>query len=555
MKKCAVRIISLVTAAVLLFSSCRENAEPVVTVNNGNFSGILMETSSTAATAVPVPQITGKESVDSTENAVESEKNEESSSVTEISSETTTTKVTTTEKTTSETTTSTKKTTTTTAVTTTEKSTTAENTTKITTTKETTTTPKTTTTAETTTTKATTTAETTATTATTTTTEAVTEAIAPVAADEVHGVWISYLEMSVLLKNQSKSDFRKAVDAIYDNCVSLGINTVYVHARAFGDAFYDSELFPATKYLSGTVGVGTDYDPYEILVDEAKKHNLSFHAWINPLRLCTNEDMQTISSDYTIKKWYNSEYKGKYIVNVNGTWYLNPAYDDAVQLVCDGVKEILDNYDVDGIHIDDYFYPTTDASFDSSAFSASGYSSLSSFRINNCNKLVKSLYNTVHDCSASAVFGASTQGSIENNINQLYADAESWCKGGYIDYFAPQIYYGFNNSSQPYEKCTDTWVKMVKNTDVKLYIGLAVYKIGKEDTWAGNGKWEWCNTETMLKRQTEYARSKGCDGIILYSYNYIFTSGYVSSAINKEISNLKPLLTDQKGFLTLYGNF
>lgn len=526
---------SLITAAVLMLSSCQERTESVTvtTVNNGNFSGILLENTSTAASALPVPQITDENSDITSESTIISEDTSESTS--EITVSSVTTVVTTTENTTtslSEAEKTTKSTTTTKAVTTTPKTTT-------TTTKATTTTAAVTTTeATTTTTKAATTTSTT----TTTTAAPKTEVIAPAAADEVRGVWISYLEMSTLLKNKSKSEFRQAVDKIYDNCVSIGINTVYVHARAFGDAFYDSQLFPASKYLSGTMGQGTEYDPYEILIDEAKKHGLSFHAWINPLRLCTHEDMQVISSDYTIKKWYNSEYKGKYIVNVSGTWYLNPAYDETIQLVCDGVKEILNRYDVDGIHIDDYFYPTTDASFDSSAFAASGYSSLSSFRINNCNKLVKSIYNTVHSCSSSAVFGASTQGSIENNINQLYADAESWCKGGYIDYFAPQIYYGFSNSAQPFEKCTDTWVKMVKNTDVELYIGLAVYKIGKEDTWAGNGKWEWCNTETMLKRQTEYARKQGCDGIVLYSYNYIFTSGYVSSAINKEIANLKPLL-------------
>ncbi len=528
MRKSAVRILSLVTAAVLMLSSCQERTESVTTINNGNFSGILLESTTTAATALPVPQITSENSEITSESTLSSENTEESSSestVSPITTAETTTALSTTEKTTTNAAT----------VTTTEKTTTTKATT---TTTATTTAPKTTAT----TTKATTTAATTTTTSAITTVKA--EISVPAAANEVRGVWISYLEMSTLLKNKNKSEFRQAVDKIYDNCVSIGINTVYVHARAFGDAFYDSQLFPASKYLSGTVGQGTGYDPYEILIDEARKHGLSFHAWINPLRLCTNEDMQAISADYTIKKWYNSEYKGKYIVNVSGTWYLNPAYDEAVQLLCDGVKEILDKYDVDGIHIDDYFYPTTDASFDSAAFAASGYSSLSAFRINNCNKLVKAIYNTVHSCSSSAVFGASTQGSIENNINQLYADAESWCKGGYIDYFAPQIYYGFNNSAQPFEKCTDTWVKMVKNTDVELYIGLAVYKIGKEDTWAGGGKWEWCNTETMLKRQTEYARKQGCDGIILYSYNYIFTSGYVSSAINKEISNLKPLLTE-----------
>lgn len=534
MKKKAVKPLAIIMSALLFFSSCRENTQSNVTINNGDFSGIILDTSYTAESAEPIPQIVSKTETQTTTASENTDNTDETTVIT--SSDETTAPVST------ATTATTKEVTTTPKITTTKKTTTEAETTASTTTKLTTTTPKTTTTPETTTTKETTVTTTTVTTTTTTTTTTTEPVIAPVYG-EVRGVWISYLEIGTLLKNKTKAEFKSAVGKIYDNCTSIGINTVYVHARAFGDAFYDSDLFPFTKYISGDIGVKVSYDPYEILIDEAKKRGISFHAWINPLRLCTAEDMKLIKSGYVIRDWYdNPDLKGKYIVNVSGTWYLNPAYDEAIQLVCDGVKEILTKYDVDGIHIDDYFYPTTDASFDSSAFNNSSYSSLSAFRINNCNKLVKGIYDTVHKYSNNAVFGASTQGSFENNLNQLYADAEAWCKGGYVDYFAPQIYYGFNNSTQPYEKCTDTWAKLVKGTDVKLYIGLAVYKIGKEDTWAGNGKWEWCNTETMLKRQTEYARKAGCDGIVLYSYNYLFTGGYVTETIKKEIANLKPLL-------------
>lgn len=528
MKKKAVKILSLALSALLLLCSCQENIPPAETISNGNFSGIQFDTAATAQSAMPIPEIskTNSETDDKTETAAEiSDTSPATASLTsvseenELSSETAATseaavQTTTTKKTTAETT----------------KKTSPVTTEVTTTTKATTTAPETT---------ATTTAATTTAAATTKATESIVNA----PSGEIRGVWISYLEVSTLLRNKTEAEFKSAVGKIYDNCKSLGLNTVYVHARAFGDAFYNSDLFPFTKYISGEIGVKVSYDPYKILVSEAKKRGLSFHAWINPLRLCTAEDMKLIKSGFKIRDWYdNPEIKGKYIVNVNGTWYLNPAYDEAIQLVCDGIKEILNGYDVDGIHIDDYFYPTTDASFDYSAYVNSGYSSLSRFRTDNCNKLVKAMYETVHSCSSSAVFGASTQGSFENNLNQLYADAEAWCRGGYVDYFAPQIYYGFNNSAQPFEKCTDTWVNLVKGTDVELYIGLAVYKIGAEDTWAGNGRYEWCNTETMLKRQTEYARSKGCDGIVLYSYNYIFTNGYVTGSINNEISNLKPLL-------------
>lgn len=522
MKKKSLRLISLFISSLILFCSCRENTPVAETINNGDFSAVILDSSYTAATAAPIPEWIVTESSEITEESLEtSDISEEISSAPETTTTTTTTTATTTEK----------KTTTTTKATVSEKTITSK-------TKKKTETKPPETAVTTTTTKVTTA------TTTTTTTKPQTETTAPLASGEVKGVWISYLEMNVLLNGKSESAFKSAVGKIYDNCVSIGVNTVYVHARAFGDAFYNSKLFPATKYISGSIGVKVSFDPYEILISEAKKRGLSFHAWINPLRLCTAEDMKNVKSGFTMRDWYDDpNLKGKYIVNVNGTWYLNPAYDETIELVCDGVREILENYDVDGIHIDDYFYPTTEASFDSSAYSESGYSSLSAFRINNCNKLVKALYDTVHRYSSKAVFGASTQGSLENNLNQLYADAEAWCKGGYVDYFAPQIYYGFNNSAQPFEKCTDTWLKIVKNTDTKLYIGLSVYKCGAEDTWAGNGKYEWINTETMLKRQTEYALKNGCDGIVLYSYNYIFTDGYANNATKKEINNLKPLLS------------
>ena len=508
MGKKSLKIISMFTAAVMLFSSCRENLPAAETIKNGNFGGIMFDTSTKAVSAEPIPHL-------SSESTIEEVITEEITSVpdvTAISTEDTSDATVTTIAT--ETTATTK------AITTTTK-----------TTKATTTTTK---------------ATTTTTKATTTTTKATTTAteVKPVIKGDVVGVWISYLEIGSLLKNKSETEFKAAVGKMYDNCVSIGVNTVYVHARAFGDAFYNSKLFPATKYISGDIGVKVSYDPYKILISEARKRGLSFHAWINPLRLCTAEDMKLVKSGFVMRDWYDDpDLKGKYIVNVSGTWYLNPAYDETIELVCSGVKEILENYDVDGIHIDDYFYPTTDASFDTTAYNKSGYSSLSSFRINNCNKLVKAIYDTVHKYSDNAVFGASTQGSLQNNLNQLYADAEAWCEGGYVDYFAPQIYYGFKNTAQPYEKCTNTWLDIVKNTDTKLYIGLAVYKCGAEDKWAGDGKYEWINTETMLERQTEYALKNGCDGIILYSYNYIFTDGYANNSTKKEINNLKPLLS------------
>lgn len=357
----------------------------------------------------------------------------------------------------------------------------------------------------------------------------------------VQAVWISYIELTSLY-GKSESDFTASFAKMMDNCASLGINTVYVHARAFGDAYYYSDLFPFTKQFSGVLGKRTSYDPMKIMVSEAHKRNISFHAWINPLRLCVAGDMPAVSTDYPIGKWYNGTEKGTYIVNINGTYFLNPAYDEVRKLIGDNVREIVSKYDVDGIHIDDYFYPTTDVSFDSAAYSGSGYSSIGAFRIDKCNAMVKEMYTAAHECG-SVMFGAAPQGNNNNNLNVLYADTKAWAKGGYIDYFTPQIYYGFENSGVPFAGNVDEWLTIVAGTNIKLYPGLSVYKIGNEDKWAGAGKYEWQNTTTMLKRQKEYADKAGCNGIALYSYNYLFSPSYSTAAMQTEISNLKPLMT------------
>lgn len=525
MRKTGFKILSSLLCAAVMLCGCYETRLPEHSVANGSFGGIAFDAEkSTARSAEPIPQITTASSIsaalsDSQTGAAETEQTAETTSASIATTAATATATTTTTAATTA-----KKTTVTTAATTTKAATSATTTATAAATKETTTTE----------------------TKSDNRGEYRKNSYKALNYDELKGVWISYLEISTLLKNKSEDDFRSAVRDIYGNCAKLGLNTVFVHARAFGDAFYDSALFPFTKYISGQYGVKVSYDPFEILVDEAHRQGLSIHAWINPLRLCTTADIGSLSGDYPIKKWYgDSAANGTYIVNVNGTLYLNPAYDDAIKLVGDGVREIVSGYDVDGIHIDDYFYPTTEAYFDSKAFSASGSSSLSAFRISNCSKLVKEIYSAVHECSSTAVFGISTQGSMSNNINQLYADAQAWCEGGYVDYFAPQIYYGFENSTQPFKTCTEQWNELVDGTDVKLAIGLAVYKIGAEDKWAGAGAYEWTNTDTMLKRQIEFARScKNYGGIALYSYNYLFTSGYLTNAIQRETENFKPLLTE-----------
>lgn len=348
---------------------------------------------------------------------------------------------------------------------------------------------------------------------------------------EVRGVWISYLELSSM-PSSSESAFRNAIGAVYDNCVSLGINTVYVHARSHGDAYYSSKLFPYTKYISG------GFDALKIMVEEAHKRKLSFQAWINPLRGCSTSDVSR-QNGYQMGTWIGG---GTRAVNVNGYYYLNPAYDEVIKLIADGAAEIVANYDVDGLHIDDYFYPTTDASFDKTAFQNSSYNTISEFRFANCDKLVRSLYGAVKSANPSAIFGVSCQGSLTQNYNSMYADVKKWCaNSGYLDYIMPQIYYGFNNSTEPFAECVKTWNNIAASGKIPLIVGLAVYKVGTEDTWAGAGKQEWKTDSNILKRQFLESYEQPCyGGVCLYSYRSIFSpESSVKSKVESEISALK----------------
>ena len=362
---------------------------------------------------------------------------------------------------------------------------------------------------------------------------------------EVKGVWISYFELYPILTGKSESSFRIGIGEYYDNALLLGLNTVYVHVRPYGDAIYRSDYYPWSKYCTGYIGIDPGFDPLQVMIEEAHKRNISFHAWVNPLRCSQENDAPMIDDSYLVKEWYNHN-DGDYITKVSSYWYLNPAYDEVTDLIALGVAEIVSKYDVDGVHIDDYFYPTKESWFDSKSFNQSGYSDLAQFRLDNCTKMVYKMYEAVKSHNRTALFGVSAQGNVHNNLYELYADVEKWSReDGYVDYMAPQIYYGFENSGQPYADVVDQWDEMLKGTGKKLIPGLAVYKIGNEDTWAGNGKYEWVNEKDIIKRQIEKARTAdNYSGIILYSYQFIFSpeSG-VESAVNAEIEAIKPLLS------------
>lgn len=326
------------------------------------------------------------------------------------------------------------------------------------------------------------------------------------------GIWYPYMDYGEYMQGKSADEFRAAVNERFSSAKNDGINTLYIHIRPNGEVYYDSKIFPKGTYLDG------DYDPLQIMIEEAHSLGLSVHGWINPLRCQTKEQLEKTDSNFIIKQWAETEACDN-VRLVGNRYYLNPASDEALQLVFDSVTEIVKNYEVDGIHIDDYFYPTTDESFDAARFAASGGTDLSAYRLERCSKMVHGIFEAVKRADDRLLFGISPQGNINADYSSQYADVRLWGSCiGYCDYLVPQIYFGFENSTCPFEKTLREWESLVSCENVSLVIGLAAYKQGAEDKWAGEaGELEWVRDSTVIQRQIELVTaSDNAAGYALY---------------------------------------
>lgn len=354
----------------------------------------------------------------------------------------------------------------------------------------------------------------------------------PESDEEMRGVWVSYMELS--MENESsktQKTFEDKFTEIAQKCRESSFNTLIVQVRPFCDALYKSRYFPWSHILTGTQGENPQYDALQIMCDICKENNLKIHAWINPYRVSSNETPKKLSDNNPYIK--NSEIG---IKTDNGI-FLDPSNETAQQLICDGVKEIAENYDVDGIQFDDYFYPTEDESFDKKQYEAyiekygkENSMSLDNWRMQNVNTLICKVYRTIKSVDSSVEFGISPQGNIGNN-DGLYADVKSWCTcKGFADYICPQIYFSLENPALTFEDCLDSWTSLNFDENVKLYVGLGGYK-------AGNGEYDeetWLLSDSILADEYDILRNnKSVRGFMLYSYSCL-----EDDTAKKEINNL-----------------
>ncbi len=363
--------------------------------------------------------------------------------------------------------------------------------------------------------------------------------------EEIRGIWVSVYDISDL-KGLGKEGFINKTEKMFEKMEQDNINNVFLQVRACSDAIYPSKIFPWSKFVLGNDGKIPGYDPLKIMIRSAHAHNIRIHAWINPYRISnTSNDISEIPRNSPALKLYNSSKSNMYISD-SGIWF-NPASSNVRSLILDGVREIINNYSVDGIHIDDYFYPSDDEEIDLTEWNEyiknGGTLNKSEWRKKQVNIFISSMYRAVKAVDKSIVVSISPCGDIEKNENDFFADVKLWCESdGYTDWIIPQLYYGFKNQNQPFIKAADKWKEIVKNENVKLIAGLSAYKCGEEDYYAGKGKTEWKNNCDILSRQLSSLREKQYGGFCLFSYKSIYNPNEIMEIeweyfLNEEAGN------------------
>ncbi|MDF2685695.1 MAG: hypothetical protein K0S55_876, partial [Clostridia bacterium] len=364
--------------------------------------------------------------------------------------------------------------------------------------------------------------------------------------DEVKGVWVATVNRIDFPSDSglNATQIRNEIQALLDNVKSWGLNTVFFQVRPKADALYNSSYFPTSDVIVEKQGDPLPVDVLEVMIEEAHKRGIALHAWINPYRITQSgkngQNLEILAESNPARlhpEWV--------VKHSDGAMYFNPGLPEVRELILNGVLEIVKNYDIDGIHFDDYFYPYEDAkNFDDDAayeLYGSGMTK-SNWRRNNNDTLILSVNTAIKQIKSDVQFGISPCGvwalksnnslgtdikSSVESYTQVYADTRKWVVNEWIDYICPQIYWEINHSTAPFKPIAKWWSDLIADTNVKLFIGHAAYKGESVNAY---------KTSDEIKNQLDYLKTLSkYDGSVMFSY----------ASLNNNISGITDMLKNR----------
>ena len=363
---------------------------------------------------------------------------------------------------------------------------------------------------------------------------------------DFRGVWVaSVINIDYPSKPSTDPEILKSEAlTILDKAADMGMNAVFLQVRPTADALYKSNYFPWSKYLTGSQGImpADSFDPLEFWVEEAHKRGIELHAWINPYRITKRQSGDPASDLALLDVSSPARLNPTWVVkHTDGNLYFDPGIPEVRKLVIDGALEIIENYDVDGIHFDDYFYPGTNFN-DAATFSKYGksYNNVNDWRRANVNTLIGDLSKAVKATGRNVRFGVSPFGIWANkgttpigsdtkgleSYHAHYADTLKWVKDGTLDYIAPQLYWNIGYTIADYSKLLTWWKNAVSGTNVDLYIGQAAYRTGNISPSS-----PWYGISEILRQLQLNAKTPEVNGSIFFSYKSLIDNPSLASAI------------------------
>ena len=306
---------------------------------------------------------------------------------------------------------------------------------------------------------------------------------------EFRGAWIQCVNGQ--FQGMTPERMQHVLTSQLDVLQKAGINAIIFQVRAEADALYKSSYEPWSRFLTGVQGKAPGWDPLQWMIDECHKRNMELHAWINPYRAKT-KGTAALSPIHPYNK------HPELFVKYAGQLYFDPALPENRKYICKIVRDIVSRYDIDAIHMDDYFYPYPypnpgEAFPDKVSFAqyGRGYSDVGDWRRDNVNILIKEIHETVRECKPWVKFGVSPFGIYRNkkndpngsetnglqNYDDLYADVLMWVNNGWVDYNIPQIYWEIGHKAADYETLIRWWAKHASARP--LFIGQDVMRTVK----------------------------------------------------------------------------
>lgn len=374
-------------------------------------------------------------------------------------------------------------------------------------------------------------------------------------ARSMRGVWVaSVLNIDYPQHATTEPALLKAEAVrILDTAQAAGLNTVFLQVRPTADAFYPSQYYPWSRYLTGTQGLAPQngFDPLQFWVEEAHRRGLELHAWLNPYRITRKTADEPPHDFASLDPSSPARQHPEWVVqHTDGNLYFDPGLPEVRQYLINGAMELIENYAIDGIHFDDYFYPGK-AFNDTATFAryGRGYSSIEEWRRENVNSLIRDLYRRIQESPRQVSFGISPFGIWANdNAHPLgsatrgnqtyfshYADPLAWIQEGTIDYIAPQLYWHIGFEIADYRILLDWWHQATLGSSVDLYIGQAAYRTDNPDNaspWHGV-----MEIERQLQLNEGYS---GVKGSIFYNYSSLARSSELQSLLRNRYLSAAP---------------